>query len=623
MYFLIRLLFPSPIPLAGPFISACLGISLTDTHPESWPAFAGFFCLSGLIALVWRKTPVTLAAIVLFFAFWHSFRIVHDQGFQLSRVPELNNHVHHCILCAQSDSTAFHWANQTKQRFYAEIREVDGFPVQFRVSAELRGGPIEYGDGISVDGRFSLPEEPLNPGEFDYRNFLKRQNVYLILRAIPGSETQIFARGGANPLVGFAVRLRHRIEGVPIASLEDDPPIQGLIRGILFGDRSTIPAVTMDELQDTGTLHLFVIDGLKMTLLAGISWTVLRVARLGRRWTIILIVPLLLYCAGTGLSIASLRATVMSAVLLFGVAVERPVLAKNVLSGAGLFLLVLDPQQLFQLGFQLSFVTVAALTIATKPLSHLFFLPIRPDPWIPQRLLHPAQRALSRIAKHGCELLSVCIVCWLATLPFAWLTFHRISWCSVAANFATVPLGASMLALGISSILAAPFCRWASLCLNNTNWLLGHLFLGVVPVFTAIPFQSTNAGEPGARDQPKLVILASGRSNSIYLHSGSADTFINPGSEAKYRRITLPFLRYEGVNRLRLLESSRHDADHEGCFKQLEQQFTCVWPMNRVTTQFEPADQRVWRDGDSTIINLDETGLRVRAASPNLNESRI
>jgi len=620
---LLNLPFRSRIPLAGPFIAACAGIFLSDAHTDSWLVFGGLFCLIGLVALVWHKTRLTLAATALFFAFWHAFLVDHDQGFRLSRSTGLNNHVHRCILCAQSDSTPFHWANQTKQRFHAEIREVDGFPVRFLALAELSGSFIQYGDTIGVDGRFALPEQPLNPGEFDYRTFLKRQRVYLILQAIPGSKNQVLSGGAANPFVGFALRLRHRIEGIPIASLEDDPPIQGLIRGILFGDRSTIPPTIMDELQDTGTLHLFVIDGLKVTLLAGISWAVMRVARLGRRWTIILIVPLLLYCAGTGLSVASLRATIMSGILLFGVALERPVLAKNVLSGAGLFLLMLDPQQLFQLGFQLSFVTVAALTIATKPLAHLFSLPIRPDPWIPQRLLHPARRALSRIAQHGCELLSVCCVCWLATLPFAWLTFHRVSWYSVAANFATVPLGASMLALGISSILAAPFCRWASLCLNNSNWLLGHLFLGVVHAFTAFPYQSTNAAEPGARSHPKLVILASGRSNSIYLHAGAADAIINPGSDSKYRRITQPFLRYQGVNQLCLLESSRHDADHEGCLRQLERQFTCIPSMRRVATQFELTDEQIGCDTDSMTINLDETGIRARAASPDRSESRI
>jgi ComEC/Rec2-related protein len=617
------LAFRSRIPLAGPFIAACTGIFLSDAHIDAWLIFAGLFCLIGLVALVWHQTLLTLAATALFFAFWHALLVDHDQGFRLSRETGLNNHVHRCILCAQSDSTSFQWANQTKQRFHAEVREVDGFPVRFLALVELSGRFIQYGDTIGLDGRFGLPEEPLNPGEFDYRTFLKRQSVYLILQAIPGSKNQVLSDGAANPFVGFALRLRHRIEGIPIASLEDDPPIQGLIRGILFGDRSTIPPTVMDELQDTGTLHLFVIDGLKVTLLAGISWAVMRVARLARRWTIILIVPLLIYCAGTGLSVAGLRATIMAGILLFGVALERPVLAKNVLSGAGLFLLMLDPQQLFQLGFQLSFVTVAALTIAAKPLAHLFSLPIRPDPWIPRRLLHPARRALSRIAQHGCELLSVCSVCWLATLPFAWLTFHRVSWYSVAANFATVPLGASMLALGISSILAAPFCRWASLCLNNTNWLLGHLFLGVVHTFTALPYQSTNAAEPGARSHPKLVILASGRSNSIYLHAGAADAIINPGSAAKYRRITQPFLRYQGVNRVCLLQSSRHDTDHEGCLKQFERQFTCISPMRRVGVQFELTDEQVGRDTDAMIINLDDTGIRVRAASADRTESRI
>jgi ComEC/Rec2-related protein len=613
----------SRIPLAGPFIAACVGILLSDAYTYSWPIFSGLFCLFSLAALVWHKTFLTLACTSLFFAFWHTFLVDQDLGFQLSQMRGLNNHVHRWVLCAQSDPTSFHWANQTRQRFHAEVRQVDGFPARFRALVELGRTPLQYGDMIGIDGRLVSPEGPLNPGEFDYRTFLKRQSVYLVIRAIPGSQTQVLSGAGANPLVGLALRLRHGIEGIPVASLEDDPPIQGLIRGILFGDRSTIPPAIMDELQDTGTLHLFVIDGLKVTLLAGISWAVMRVARLSRRYTVILFVPLLLYCAGTGLSVAGLRATIMSGILLLGVTTERPVLAKNLLSGAGLFLLLLNPQQLFQLGFQLSFITVAALTIATRPLAHLFFLPIRPDPWIPQRLLHPARRALSRIARHGCELLSVCSVCWLATLPFAWLTFHRISWYSVAANFATVPLGASMLAVGISSILAAPFCRWASLCLNNTNWLLGHLFLGVVHAFVAFPGQSTNAAEPGARSHPKLVMLASGRSNSIYLHAAATDALINPGSDSKYRRITRPFLRYQGVNQLCLLESSRHDADHEGCLRQLERQFTCVSSPRRVATQFQLADEPIGRATDATIVQLDETGIRVRGALADQSESMI
>jgi ComEC/Rec2-related protein len=580
------------------------------------------FCLFGLFALVWRRTSLTLAATAFFFAYWHTFLIIHNQGFQLSRTSQLSNHVHHCLLCAQSESASFHWTIQRKQRLLADVREVDGFPVHFRVSAELNGSPVQYGDSLVVDGRFVLPDEPLNPGEFDYRGFLNRQGVYLLLRAIPGNRTQLLSRGDANPFIGFALRARHSIEPIPVASLEDDPTIQALIRGILFGDRSTIPTVIMDELQDTGTLHLFVIDGLKVTLLAGISWAVMRTARVARRWTFILIVPLLMYCAGTGLSIASLRATIMSAILLLGVALERPVLAKNILPGAGLFLLLLDSEQLFQLGFQLSFVTVAALTLAARPLAHLLSLPFRPDPWIPRRLLHPGQRVFCRIAQRSCELVSVCCICWLATLPFAWSIFHRVSWCNVAANFATVPLGAAILGLGVSSIVAAPLCRWASICLNNTNWLLGHLFLGVVHSCAALPGQSVNVAAPGTRSHPKLVLLACGRANSIYLHAGEVDGFINPGSEAKYRRVTQPFLRYHGVNQLRLFESTRRDPDHEGCLQLLERQFACLRGANPIGTTFKFANRSFGWATDPAIIDLDETGVRGGLPKPSPDRSR-
>jgi ComEC/Rec2-related protein len=612
----------SRIPLAGLFLAACSGILWSDNHTDSWIIFGTVFCLLALLALAWPNTLLTLAATALFFVFWSGFLLNYDQGFQLSRENRLSSHIHRCVLCAQSDSRSVRWANQIRQHLLAEVRAVDGFPVRFRVAAELNGNALRYGDGIAVDGRLALPEEALNPGEFDYRNFLQRQGVYLTLHAIPGGKTELLAGGSANLLISFALHLRRCIEHIPTAALDDDPPIQGLIQGILFGDRSNIPPSILDELQDTGTLHLFVIDGLKVALLAGISWAALRMARVGHRWAFILVLPLLLYCAGTGLSIAGLRATIMAGIVLFGVALERPALGRNIVSGAGLILLLFDPRQLFQLGFQLSFVTVACLTIAARPFAHLLALPFRPDPWIPQRLLHPVRRAFWRITQHCCELSSVCCVCWLATLPFSWLIFHRVSWYSVAANFVTVPIGASMLALGIASIVAAPFCHWASICLNHTNWLCGHLFLTVVHSFTSLPYQSVNVGEPGARNSPMVVILASGRSNSIYLHSGTADCFINPGSDAKYRRVTQPFLRYQGVNRLFLIPSSRCDPDHEGCLKQIQRQFACTRLVDQPVMRSEPTIRDRKHEPPRTI-ELDETGIRTAGLSTDRNASGL
>jgi hypothetical protein len=112
------------------------------------------------------------------------------------------------------------------------------------------------------------------------------------------------------------------------------------------------------------------------------------------------------------------------------------------------------------------------------------------------------------------------------------------------------------------------------------------------------------------QNDPKLVILASGRSNTIYLRGGNGDCLINPGSDAKYRRIVQPFLRYEGVNRLLLLQSTRHDSDHEGCLGQLERHFACVPFDNNVTKriEFDPIQEA---NPGWSIIDLGETGIRL------------
>src|SRR5258708_3554378 len=107
-------------------------------------------------------------------------------------------------------------------------------------------------------------------------------------------------------------------------------------------------------------------------------------------------------------------------------------------------------------------------------------------------------------------------------------------------------------------------------------------------------------------------MLVAGRSNSIYLHAGGADAFINPGSDSKYRRITQPFLRYQGVNRLRLFQSCRQDADHEGCLRQLERQFTCVSAKNGAATRLR---LKVWDVESQQMIGLAQVRAAVRSVN--------
>ncbi|MBV8276315.1 MAG: ComEC/Rec2 family competence protein, partial [Verrucomicrobia bacterium] len=567
-----------------------LGVEVAEVWPIPFLGWAIAFALFAMAVLAWKHTALALSATLLFFGFWHSFRKTSDQGYELAKKPDLANRVHQIDLEAEADSKPFHWGNQIKQRLIAKVTGVDSHPMNFRVQAELAGQPIHYGDCCQVAGRLEAPQRAMNPGEFDERSYLRHQGIYIIINSTNAHDTDIKSHGWGNPIFAIALTCRKAVENIPTRSLENDRPIKALIEGVTFGDRSDFDPDLLDLLQDTGTLHLFVIDGLKVTLLAGISWIAARLFCLPRRWIASAVVPLLvLYCAATGLSAAGLRATLMALFVLVGISLERPVLQLNAMSGAGFILLLSNPEELFQLGFQLSFTIVAFIVIGARPLTSWLSHPFRLDPWIPRQLISPLSRLLQRLIHRAAELLAVCTICWVSSLPFSIFYFHRISFSNVVANFLAVPVGTWILFTALISMLVSPISGWASIYLNNTNWLLAHVFLVIVNASAAFPGQAMNIGRLPWSTETKMVVLASGRSETIYFNRGSSNGLVNPGSASKYRRITEPFLRTEGVNDLSFLNWTRSDQDHAGSASEIVKHFKVAQTSSESSAPPSPA----------------------------------
>src|SRR5205823_10327323 len=100
-------------------------------------------------------------------------------------------------------------------------------------------------------------------------------------------------------------------------------------------------------------LHLFAVAGLHVGIVERLLWILATVARLSRKWATALIIPLLLfYAAITGLHVSSIRAAVMSSILLGGFFFERKVFSLNSLAAAAFFLLSWNTNEAFSTGFQ-------------------------------------------------------------------------------------------------------------------------------------------------------------------------------------------------------------------------------------------------------------------------------
>lgn len=164
-------------------------------------------------------------------------------------------------------------------------------------------------------------------------------------------------------------RARHR---KLLANSRLNEPAAALTTAIITGDRQALSTSTMEDFRLTGLSHILALSGLHIGMSASLLLFALMPLHLLRRigihkarW-VIASVLLWGYAAYTGLSAPVVRACIMSTALLLGATAERPYRAGNTLAVAALVVLLCDPLQLFQAGFQLSFLITALILAAIR-----------------------------------------------------------------------------------------------------------------------------------------------------------------------------------------------------------------------------------------------------------------
>jgi ComEC/Rec2-related protein len=293
---------------------------------------------------------------------------------------------------------------------------------------------------------------------------------------------------------------------------------------------------------------------------------------LSRRTAAALIIPLVLfYAAVTGLHVSSVRAAIMCSILLGGLFFERKAFALNSLAAAAFFLLCWDSNEIFSIGFQLSFAVVATILLLADPFFRLLRRLGRPDPFLPRNLLSGARRLADACFRWVCRGASVSLAAWIGSLPLIGWYFYLVSPISLAANLVVVPLAFLVLAIALLSILSAPLLSSLSTIFNNANWFLAKLVLGIVYLFAQVPGSHYYFERP--HSQPpfvaKITVLDVGTGGAVHLHTADKDWLLDCGSERDYERVLRQYLHFTGVNRLNGLLLTHGDALHIGAAARL------------------------------------------------------
>ena len=357
------------------------------------------------------------------------------------------------------------------------ICQGEEFPVSGKVLVNL-GFPthdFEYGQKIKVYGYLRCPDFPRNPKEFDYMGYLKRRNIYGIINIWSSKDVTLISKGRGNPILSYiSLPIKRFIEKTIDDYLSGDQA--ALLKGVTIGERGFISNKVKNMFANTGVLHVLAVSGLHVGIIATILLVILRVLRVPFHLSWLLTgFILLIYAFMVDLRYSVIRASLMTVFMMGALASERNTRLLNIIACAGLLILFINPQSLFDTGFQLSFLAVGSIIYLYPRIYPLLFGFIKNKEGFLNRWV--ARPFVASLAAQ------------IGSTPLITYYFFRLPIISIIANLIVVPLVGASIALGFGMTF-----------LNILPWKLpAHLFacasfasttltLKVVDLFNSIPY---------------------------------------------------------------------------------------------------------------------------------------
>ncbi len=324
---------------------------------------------------------------------------------------------------------------------------------------------LHYGQHVELRGQIELPREGK---PFDFRAYLQRHDIYAVMQR---PKVRVVGVVGGNGLVARLLALNDGLR-VTVERLLPEPHA-ALIAGMLLGTQAAIPREVLADFRATGTSHLLVISGWNITVLVGGVAGFLVALGIPRRRAMALSLPVLvLYVLFVGASPSVLRAGIMGTLVIWAELADREPDAWTGLLLACAVLALLDPNVLWDTGFQLSALATAGIIAWQKPLYTALL----------RRLPANSQPLAGLI-----ESLSVTLAALILTLPLLVYSFGTLALIAPVANLLLAPaVPPAMLfgALGaVAGLLFLPLGQLlALLAWPFTTWLLvGTHLLGGLP----------------------------------------------------------------------------------------------------------------------------------------------
>ena len=370
----------------------------------------------------------------------------------LEKISDNQSHQLEFIIKKRLKPTAYN------HRYYVELLKIDSTRVSgtllMNLDKESTAENINVSARILTTAVLQNVKPPLNPYQFNYKNYLENLGIYhqiylkdQVILVIPQS---------LKSIMDYAQAIREMFNK-RFQKLAFKPTEHALINALLLGQRQDITTDVYEDYAKAGAILILAISGLHIGILLLILQFIMKPLlyfRHGKFVRLLMILCLLWsFAIIAGLSPSVVRAVTMFSLFAIVRGLKRTSNSLNTLAVSAFILLLFRPGFCFDVGFQLSYAAVASI-ITVKPVL---------DKW--WRIKH-------RIGNWFLDLFKVSIAAQIGVLPLSLYYFHQFPGLFFVTNMVVVPCLIVILGLGILMLVLIGIHQPPDLLIQILSWFI-------------------------------------------------------------------------------------------------------------------------------------------------------
>ena len=341
-----------------------------------------------------------------------------------------------------------------------ELQSAQGLVMSYFEKNE-RSLNLSYGDVIAFYEPPKHVEPPNNPEQFDYQKYLNRKGI---LRQVylKGDSWELLRERRVNPIYAFSYDLRDfLLATIRKLGISDDE--YAVAAAILLGYDDTLPKELRQKYVAAGSMHILCVSGMHVGVIFMVFSYMLGFLDKRKRAQnftkqSLLLILIWIYALLAGMAPSILRATIMLSFVIVGDLINRDGVILNSLAASAFLLLCIDPSNMFNVGFWLSYSAVIGIVTLQRPIYNMIYIK-----W--------------KFVDKVWEMISVTLAAQLATAPLSIYYFHQFPTYFWLSNLFMGPISAIVITGGMVMLLVCfipyinigvAFCvKWMIYAMNN------------------------------------------------------------------------------------------------------------------------------------------------------------